>query len=314
MSEKSSPLQLKENRQHSSALVPYSLYQCRIPEFYASVPMHWHREFEINHILEGEGQFILGEEKYIASKGDIVIVPPNVLHAAYATEGNTLVYDALVFNHSILGTGSNDRSTAECIQPIINGQLKIPTLISINNYSAESKLTLDNLASNHVATSNIENSFHICVKQIFQSAEDNSPISDLLLKSELLRFFWLLEKETEFVVLREEENVHYSELIRPALEYMALNYGENITVEQLASAVHLSKSYFMGCFKKATGIGAIEHLTQIRMKIVCDALINSDEHIADLAYNCGYDNLSNFNRQFKRMIGCTPMEYRRRNR
>lgn len=289
MYERSTHLQLKENRQHSSALVPFSLYQCRIPEFYAGVPMHWHREFEVNYILEGEGQFILGEEKYIASKGDIVIIPPNILHAAYATEKNMLTYDALVFNHSILGTGSNDRSTAECIQPIINGQLKITKLIPAKN--------------------NFEN----CVKQIFESAKDNSPLSDLLLKSELLRFFWLLENESE-MVLKEEANVHYIELIRPALEYMALHYGEDITVEQLADIAHLSKSYFMGCFKKATGIGAIEHLTQIRMKIVCDALVNSNEHIADLAYNCGYDNLSNFNRQFKKMIGCTPMEYRRRNR
>lgn len=289
MPEKSSPLQLKENKQHSSALVPFSLYQCRIPEFYAGVPMHWHREFEVNYILEGEGQFILGEEKYIASKGDIVIIPPNILHAAYATEKNMLTYDALVFNHSILGTGSNDRSTAECIQPIINGQLKITKLIP--------------------AKSNFEKS----VKQIFESARDNSPLSDLLLKSELLRFFWLLENESE-MILKEEADVHYIELIRPALEYMALHYGEDITVEQLADIAHLSKSYFMGCFKKATGIGAIEHLTQIRMKVVCDALVNSNEHIADLAYNCGYDNLSNFNRQFKKMIGCTPMEYRRRNR
>jgi len=289
MTEKASPLQLKENKQHSSTLIPFSVYQCRIPEFYAGVPMHWHREFEIDYILEGEGQFILGEEKYVASKGDIVIIPPNVLHAAYATEGNILIYDALVFSHSILGTGSNDRSTAECILPIINGQLKITTLIVAKN------------------------NFQKCVKQIFESAEENSPLSDLLLKSELLRFFWLLEKESE-IILKEEADVHYSELIRPALEYMAVHYGEDITVEQLADIAHLSKSYFMGCFKKATGIGAIEHLTQIRMKIVCDALVNSNEHIADLAYNCGYDNLSNFNRQFKRMIGCTPMEYRRRNR
>ena len=270
MFEKTSHQQLKENRQHSSTLVPFSLYQCRIPEYYAGVPMHWHREFEINRILEGQGQFILGEEKYIASKGDIVIIPPNVLHAAYATEGNTLTYDALVFNHSILGTGSNDRSTAECIQPIINGQLKITMLISAKD------------------------SFQNCVKQIFESAKENSSLSELILK--------------------EETDVHYSELIRPALEYMAIHYGEDITVEQLADITHLSKSYFMGCFKKATGIGAIEHLTQIRIKTVCDALVSSDAHVADLAYNCGYDNLSNFNRQFKRMIGCTPMEYRRRNR
>lgn len=309
MFEKSSPLQLKENRQHSSALVPYSVYQCRIPEYYASVPMHWHREFEINYVLEGEGQFILGEEKYIASKGDIIIVPPNVMHAAYSTEGNILVYDALVFHHSILGTGSNDRSITDCIQPIISGQLKITMLISGKHNSVISDFVGDGSTIN-----SLEENFQKCVEQIFESAKENNPLSDLLLKSELLRFFWLMESEMKLVVLENEENVHYSEIIRPALEYMASHYNENITVEQLAQAAHLSKSYFMGCFKKATGIGAIEHLTQIRMKVVCDALINTNEHIAELAYNCGYDNLSNFNRQFKRMIGCTPVEYRKRNR
>lgn len=293
MYEKASSLQLKENRQHSSALIPFSLYQCQIPEINPSVPMHWHREFEINRILKGQGQVILGEEKYIVSEGDIVIIPPNLPHAAYAIEDSSLTYDALVFNHSILGTGSNDRSTVQCIQPIINGQHKITMLISGMN---------DRIVD-----------FQKCMEQIFTCAGANQPLSDLLLKSELLRFFWLLENEPK-LVQKEEANIHYSELIRPALEYMATHFGENITVEQLSDAAHLSKSYFMWCFKKATGIGAIEHLTQIRMKTVCDALINSNQHIADVAYSCGYDNLSNFNRQFKRMIGCTPKEYRQRNR
>lgn len=293
MYEKTAHLQLKENRQHSSALIPYSLYQCHIPEINPSVPMHWHREFELNRITKGQGQMILGEEKYVVSERDIVLIPPNMPHAAYAAEGSSLMYDALVFNHSILGTGNNDRSTARYIQPIIKGQLQITTVMNEKN-----KYFSD---------------FQDCVEQIFSCARENDPLSDLLLKSELLRFFWLLEKEPELVT-RQEDNVRYSELIRPALEYMELHYGEDITVKQLSAAAHLSQSYFMGCFKKATGIGAIEHLTQIRMKMVCDALINSKQHIADVAYSCGYDNLSNFNRQFKRMIGCTPKEYRSRNR
>lgn len=294
MYEKTSPLQLKENRQHSSALIPFSVYQCQLPEVIPNVPMHWHREFEINRILEGQGQVILGEEKYVVSNGDIVIVPPNVLHAAYAMEGSSFVYDALVFSHSILGTGSNDRSTAQYIQPIISGQLKVAMLIP--------------------GTHEQFDAFEKCVDEIFIRAKENRPLSDLLLKSELLRFFWLLENRESEPVQKEEVNIHYSELIRPALEYMAEHYTETVTVEELADTAHLSKSYFMWCFKQATGIGAIEHLTQIRMKSVCEQLTNTDLHIADVAGSCGYDNLSNFNRQFRRMIGCTPMEYRKRNR
>lgn len=293
MQEKTKYSQLKENRQHSSVLLPFSLYHCCIPKMYASVPMHWHKEFEINRIIEGHGQVILGEEKHIVSKGDIIIIPPNVLHAAYVAQGEELMYEALVFNHSILGTDSNDRSTVECILPIIKGHLKIRMLIP--------------------HTSEKISDFQKCIGQIFACAKRNQPLSDLLLKSELLRFFWLLENDL-LLIQKENGNIHYSELILPSLEYMENHYNEKITVERLADICHLSKSYYMWCFNKATGLGAVEHLSQLRMKRVCEMLKSTDEYIADIAYNCGYDNLSNFNRQFKKMIGCTPGQYRNRNR
>lgn len=294
MYEKTSPLQLKENRRHSSALIPYSVYQCVLPEVLPGVPMHWHREFEINRILSGLGQVILGEEKYVVSEGDIVIIPPNVLHAAYAVEGNSFVYDALVFSHSILGTENNDRSIARYIRPIVSGQRKIMMLITGNHDRYDE--------------------FKKCMDEIFYCAMENKSLTDLLLKSALFKFLWLLESREPEQVTKEEVNVHYSELIRPALQYMAEHYAENVTVEKLADKAHLSKSYFMWCFKQATGIGAIEHLTQIRMKVICEELISTNRRIAEVAGGCGYDNLSNFNRQFKRMIGCTPIEYRKRNR
>ena len=173
MYKKTSPLQLKENRQHSSALVPYSVYQCLLPEVLPGVPMHWHREFEINRILGGQGQVILGEEKYVVSEGDIVIIPPNVLHGAYAIEGSSFIYDALVFSHSILGTDSNDRSTARYVRPITSGQRKIIMLVTDSNdrYDECKK----------------------CVDEIFYSANENKSLSDLLLKSALFRFLWLMQ-------------------------------------------------------------------------------------------------------------------------
>ena len=90
------------------------------------------------------------------------------------------------------------------------------------------------------------------------------------------------------------------------------NFHENISIEQLADLVHLSKSYFMSCFKKAVGIGAIEHLTHLRINAACDALADTGKMISDIAFSCGYSNLSNFNRQFKQIMGCSPKEYRKR--
>lgn len=283
----------KEKKQHSTTYIPYSFYACHVPEYYNNVPMHWHREFEINCILSGKGEFICGDDKFVAGEGDLLIMPPNMLHAAYPYQDYNLIYEALVFHPVMLGAGSNDRCTSECIRPVINGNIKIHMPVSPDkNHYAELKSTAD---------------------RIFFYAKKNKPSLDLLLKSELMRFFWLLEDD-ETIICREESRISYSQLIRPALEYMMENFRETITVEELADLVHLSKSYFMGCFKKAVGIGAMEHLTQLRINAACDALSATDKMISDISFNCGYTNLSNFNRQFKKIVGCTPNEYRKNNK
>ena len=130
------------------------------------------------------------------------------------------------------------------------------------------------------------------------------------MKSELLRLFWLMENNSK-LISRKDAGISYSELVRPALEFMMDNFQENISISQLAALSNLSKSYFMGCFKKAVGVGAIEHLTQLRVNAACEALSDTDEMISDVALDCGYSNLSNFNRQFKKITGSTPNEYRR---
>lgn len=279
----------EEKRQHSTTLRPYSFYECRIPEYFMNVPMHWHNEFEINCILRGKGEFICGDDKFTAGEGNLLILPPNMPHAAYPGQSGELIYYALVFNPTMLGAGSNDRCTTECIRPLINGSLKISPLIlpGTKNYD-EIKVTID---------------------RIFSCAHGNLPQLDLLLKSELMRLFWLLEDD-ETIICRKDTGISYSEIIRPALEYMMNNFQENITIDQLAALAHLSKSYFMSCFKKAVGIGAIEHLTQLRINAACDALSSTGKNISDIAFGCGYSNLSNFNRQFKKIVGCSPKEYR----
>lgn len=279
----------KENRQHSTSFVPYGYYECRLPEMFINVPMHWHPEFEIDYILEGCGDFVLGDEKLTLSAGDILILPPDMLHAVYLTEENFLSYDALVFHSNMLGANSNDRSTVDCIHPIISGTTKICNHIPHN---------LPNI-----------DEFKSCVSNIFSSARKNSSHYDLLLKSELMHLFWLLDGNQQ-LAKKGAPTPKNSSLIRPALEYISEHFSENITVEQLASLLHLSKSHFMSCFKKAVGISAIEYLTQYRINYACEQLILTNLPIAEISLTSGYDNLSNFNRHFKKIVGQTPKEYR----
>lgn len=279
----------EEKRKHSSQLVPFSFYKCFIPDYFASVPLHWHGEFEISFIISGCAEFICGDKRFISEEGDIIIVPPNMLHAVCPYENSRQRYDTVVFSPSMLGISENDRCAAECIKPLAYGAEISSRITREHIYYAELKTTVQN---------------------IFSCAKGNTPRLDMLMKSELLRMFWLLAESGD-ISFTGKNTVNKSEAIRPAIEYMNENFSEDITVDTLANAVHLSKTYFMRRFKESSGMGAIEYLIRLRIKKACETLSETEKNAAETAFECGFKNLSNFNRQFKRLVGCTPTEYRK---
>lgn len=281
--------QNKENRQHSSQFIPYSLYDCRIPEYFPHVPMHWHNEFEIGYIIEGEGEFICAGERFLAHVGDIIFIPANMLHSTFPTNNNYLKYEALVFNSDMVGSKSVDRSTSSCVIPLISGRLD----------------TLHHYDVSHLDYSFIRN----LTETVMSCAKKNNPHDDLMLKSSLFGLLWYFEKPHN---LSSEDigDQSISDMIRPAVEYISYNYMNNLTVSTIAKKCNISESYFMNSFKKAVGYSCIDYLNQIRIKASCEDLRNTDHEISFIAYKNGFSNLSNFNRQFKKIIGLSPREYR----
>lgn len=241
----------RENRIHGSEIKPFGYYACEIPNHFHCVPMHWHREFELNFVREGSASFICGEEKFHSAAGDIIIIQPNVMHSIYPRESMHQVYDTLVFRYEIFGGFDSDRAIAACIKPLITGKMHIPTHITTDHpYYAELEMMMNN---------------------IFSCAKGDTPQLDLLMRSELLRLFWLLETEATV----EHDFYELGEAIRPALEYIAEHFQEPITVKQLADSVHLSESYFMHQFQKQVGFRAVEYLSHYRINQACKELLST---------------------------------------
>lgn len=278
----------KENRIHSSEVKPFSYYKCVFSDHFNYVPMHWHNEFEINFIHEGMVEFICGEEKFISSVGDIIVIQPNVMHSIYPCVDVFSNYDTLVFSDEIFGNFNSDRYINECIKPLINGNIRVKMHIT---------------PKHHYYTE-----LEMIVQNIFSCAKGNTPQLDMLMRSEILRFFWLLETEAEI----DTNFYEPAEIIRPAIEYISNHYNENITIKQLAKVVHLSESYFMNQFQKYVGLSTIEYISHFRINKICKLLINTKKSILEIAFDCGYHNISNFNRQFKKIMGCSPTEYRKK--
>ncbi len=281
----------REQRQHASQLRPYSYYPCQIPDASANVPLHWHREFELSYMLAGCGEFISGDEHFIAHAGDIVVTPPNMLHAIHLHQGQQQRYDTLVFSAEALGISANDRCSAEYLQPLVDGRCTIR----------------GHITSTHPAYADIRRT----VENIFDCARADTPQHDLLLKSSLLRFMWLLEAHGH--ILRCHASTPRSDAMRPVLTYIADSFREPITIEQLAEIAHLSKSYLMCRFKQTAGMGAGEYIARQRVRYACERLLATDDTVSAIALDSGFRNLSNFNRQFLRFVGCTPQAYRKLN-
>lgn len=154
----------RENRVHSSKVKPFSYYQCLIPDEFAYAPMHWHSEFEINFVREGFAEFNCGDEKFVSSAGDIIVIQPNVMHSVYPCPDAHQVYDTLVFSHEIFGRSETDRYINECIKPLMNGSMRIPMHITAaHHYYHELEMMMEN---------------------IFACAKGDAPQLDMLMRSE----------------------------------------------------------------------------------------------------------------------------------
>ncbi len=97
-----------------------------------------------------------------------------------------------------------------------------------------------------------------------------------------------------------------------ARAYIAEHLGEDLTLVQVANAVHVSPTYFCKLFKSATGLHFTDYVARVRVESVRQLLLNPHKRVSEAAYEAGFQSLSQFNRVFRRVAGEAPSAYRER--
>ncbi|HQS53299.1 MAG TPA: AraC family transcriptional regulator, partial [Daejeonella sp.] len=85
----------------------------------------------------------------------------------------------------------------------------------------------------------------------------------------------------------------------------------DITLNEVASVANMAVSTFCNYFKEHYRVTFVEYLNKVRVGHACKLLAELDENVVEIAYKCGFNNLANFNRQFRKIKNMTPSEYRR---
>jgi AraC-like DNA-binding protein len=92
--------------------------------------------------------------------------------------------------------------------------------------------------------------------------------------------------------------------------FIDAHYRDEIRLSQLADIAGMSTSSFSRFFKLHTGRNLSEYIIDLRLGHACRLLVDSSRTVAEIGYSCGFNNLSNFNRIFKKRKGCSPSEFR----
>jgi AraC-like DNA-binding protein len=98
--------------------------------------------------------------------------------------------------------------------------------------------------------------------------------------------------------------------VRKARSYIEENYDRPISLKEAAGVVNTSVRYFCKVFKNYTGITFVDYLTRLRIEKSKSLLLNPHKRISEIAYEVGFESLTQFNRSFKKYAGMTPTKYR----
>ena len=132
----------------------------------------------------------------------------------------------------------------------------------------------------------------------------------LFIKSALLRILAVLSANNLFEVT-EKNHDHRIETIKTTLTYIQENYKEKIYIRDLAGLIGMNEQYFCRFFKKVIGRSPMEYVNEYRIKKAIHYLKESDLTVTEICLECGFNNMGNFQRLFKRKTGITPLQYRK---
>lgn len=144
------------------------------------------------------------------------------------------------------------------------------------------------------------------------SNDEPDSFRNLLRLIEILKYLSLDDKARRLNSADIVENFHKADndRLESILLFLHENYQRPVLLPELASLINMSEASLTRFLKKWTGKAFIDNLNDIRITEISCRLIDTSDTIAEICYKCGFNNLSNFNRAFKKRKGCTPTEYR----
>jgi AraC-like DNA-binding protein len=251
-------------------------------------PLHYHEEFELNFISNAKGaRRVIGDHIAEIDDLELVLVGPNLPHVwqTYKSKNKKITEVTIQFHKDLFDEKLLRRNQLSYIRTMLERSVKGILF---------SRQTAEQLMPRFLALGQ---------KQGFDSVLE---LVSILHDLSVSRNMHTLSDAT----FSNAELSYNSRRIEQAFEYMNQNFHKNVTLTEVSKLVSMTDVSFSRFFKTRTGITFIDSLLELRLGHASRLLIDTTQSVAEVAYNCGFNNISNFNRLFKKKKGCTPKEFR----
>lgn len=295
---------LKEIRPHGSKAFPCAIYQTQFSTKGSFVKHHWHDEIELIYFFSGDFRLEINMEQFFIRSECLYFINSGELHSIITEKSGSLGEYAVVFNPSILNLDPYDSIQIRLIQPLQDGKLLFPRC----------------LLPEHPAFQSVRDTFMDIIniiKDPFKKdlmIKDGTSIDDLssqlYIKSSLLHILSILLSHQMLAPIENNYDKRVED-IKAVLTYIKENYKEKIYIRDLSDLINMNEQYFCRFFKKAIGHTPIEFINEYRIRQSMHLLEKTDLAVTEICLECGYNNIGNFLKEFRRYTNTTPLKYRK---
>lgn len=237
---------------------------------------HYHNGFEIYYLIKGKVKYFLDNKIFNLSAGDIILIPPNILHKTNITSDTPAERLLIDFTSSFFKKNDND-----------------PLFSCFNSYIVENPQKYTKILTD--------------IEAEFLSQDTHY---EEMIKS-LLSIFLIDQSRSSTTTNKKEISSPFIERI---INFINENYTENISLHLLADKFSISKNYLSKLFKTETGFGINEYLNIVRIKNAEHLVISTDFSMSKISTLSGFNDSNYFSTVFKKNHGISPIKYRKLNK
>lgn len=243
---------------------------------------HWHRRAELVYVLEGQCQIRNGSLRRLCHAGELAVIRSGEIHSLWCDPGHVIyiaTFDPSMYYQFF--------SAPSFPKPFISAR--------------------------ELAAAGLDREIPRLLGEIFCENRDRAPLHDALMRAAMLRLYSLLIRHFEDETLRDEKSLAQLQQFQTAVEFITAHYAERITLADVAGVINYNPSYVSTLFVTCAGVNFKAYLDQFRIKRAVDLLTTTRRTVADIATQCGYDNVRTFNNAFRRVVGRSPSQMRKVN-